>query len=134
MRVGLNNPSVLRVCAWAVAWYGRFVFATSRVRYLGTPPQEMSQGPVILAFWHENIFAVPLLAAPNAPRPLVGLMSPSTDGKLTRTIAAHYGIEAAVGSSSRQAVAATRALIRLAKAGKSVFLTPEGPRGPARQA
>ena len=134
MRIRVSHPWVLAVCARAIAAYGRLVFATARVRYLGAPPAELTQGAVLLALWHQNMFAVPLLAAPNAPRPLVGLMSASTDGRLTQAIARHYGIGAAVGSSSKQAVPAARSLIRMARAGNSLFLTPDGPRGPLHQA
>lgn len=132
MRFRLTHPITLALAAWTLAAYGRLVFATCRVRVVGPVPAPLRQGPVLLALWHQQIFAVPLLAAPNRPHPLVGLMSPSADGRLTRAIARHYGIGAAVGSSSRQAMAGARELVRLAKQGHSLFLTPDGPRGPAR--
>ncbi len=134
MRFRLTSPALIGLAAFLLQLYGRLVFATSRVRVLGPTPPELAKGPVLLALWHQHIFAVPLLHRPNAAFPLVGLMSPSADGKLTRAIAAWYGIGAAVGSSSRQGVQGARALVQLAKGGHSLFLTPDGPRGPARVA
>jgi lysophospholipid acyltransferase (LPLAT)-like uncharacterized protein len=134
MRVRLSHPVMLRLTAMGLAWYAKLVIATSRVHHQTPPPAVMKRGPVLLALWHQQIFAVTMLARPNAPHPLVGLMSASHDGQLTKAVASHFGIGAAVGSSSKLAVPAARALIRLARSGHSIFLTPDGPRGPAWQA
>jgi lysophospholipid acyltransferase (LPLAT)-like uncharacterized protein len=134
MRLRLTSTPAIGALAWLIAAYGRLVFATSRVRVVGAVPPELAHGPVILALWHQHIFAIPLLAAANRPYPLVGLMSASADGRLTRTIARHYGIGAAVGSSGRQGMSGARRLIKLARQGHSLMLTPDGPRGPARNA
>jgi lysophospholipid acyltransferase (LPLAT)-like uncharacterized protein len=131
MRLRLTSPALIGLAAFLFNLYGRLVFATGRVQVVGPIPPELARGPVLLALWHQQIFAVPLLAKPNAPHRLVGLMSPSADGRLTRAVAAWYGIGAAVGSSSRQGMRGARELVRLAKSGHSLFLTPDGPRGPA---
>lgn len=124
------HPRLIPVAAWVLALYARLVFVTCRVRVVGAPPPVVKSRPVLFALWHRDIFAVPLFAAPN-PCPLIGLMSPSRDGQLTRRLARHFGIGAAVGSSSKRSVIAVRELVRLAKSGHSLFLTPDGPRGPA---
>ena len=131
MRLRFKGRWQLLLAARLISSYGRLVFATIRVRHATPIPAVLSQGPVLLALWHQQIFAVPLLAKPNRPYALVGLMSPSADGQLTRTIAKHYGIGAAVGSSSSQSISGARQLVALAKRGHSLFLTPDGPRGPA---
>lgn len=124
------SPRLIPAAAWALALYGRLVLATCRVRVASPIPAVVKNKPVIFALWHQHIFAVPLLTSVN-PCPLVGLMSPSRDGQLTRRLAQHFGIGAAVGSSSKRSVIAVRELMRLAKSGHSLFLTPDGPRGPA---
>lgn len=134
MRFRLTSPALIGLAAFLLSLYGRLVFGTSRVQVVGPLPPELARGPVLLTLWHQHIFAVPLLARPNAPHPLVGLMSPSADGRLTRAVAGWYGIGAAVGSSSRQGMQGARELVRLAKSGHSLFLTPDGPRGPACKA
>lgn len=130
MRVKLSADWQIRLVAYLLYVYSRMVFATVRVTYATPVPQALKKGPVLLAVWHQQLFAVPALAKPN-PHPLVGLMSASRDGQLTRTIARHFGIGAAVGSSSKQSISGARQLIALAKQGNSLFLTPDGPRGPA---
>jgi hypothetical protein len=130
MKFLTQHPLFIRVLAAVFALYGRLVFATCRVRVLTPLPAQLTQGPVVLAFWHTNICALPLLAKPN-PAPLTGLMSASRDGTFTRTLARHFGVSGAVGSSHRKAVSGTRSLLRFAGDGNSLFLTPDGPRGPA---
>lgn len=129
----MQQSWVIAVLAALVAAYGKLVFATCRVRIITPIPPELTTGPVVIAFWHQNIFALPLLAKPN-PAPLTGLMSASRDGRFTRAVARFYGVNAAVGSSHRQAVSGTRNLMRSAQGGNSLFLTPDGPRGPVFQA
>lgn len=125
----MRHPLTITVLAALMAAYGKLVFATCRVRVATPLPPELIAGPVILALWHQNIFAVPLLARSN-PAPLSGLMSASRDGAFTRAVARYFGIGAAVGSSHRQAVSGARHLLRRAGGGHSLFLTPDGPRGP----
>ena len=131
MRLRLKGRWQIVLAAHFIAVYCRIVLATARVHYATPVPPSLKAKPVLLALWHQQIAAVPLLAKPNRPHPLVGLMSPSRDGQLTRTIAALYGIGAAVGSSSSQSISGARQLVALAKTGHSIFLTPDGPRGPA---
>lgn len=130
----LRYPAIINSLTLLLAWYGRLVFATSRIRVITPLPEEL-KNPVVLAIWHQNIFAVPLLQKHN-PHPLVGLMSASRDGMLTRNLAARFNIGAVVGSSSKGAVPAVRNLIRESRSSKrpSLFLTVDGPRGPAQVA
>lgn len=130
MKFLTQHPLFIRAFAAVFAAYGKLVFVTCRVHVLTPLPSQLTQGPVVLALWHENIFALPLLAKPN-PAPLTGLMSASRDGTFTRTVARHLGISGAVGSSHRKAISGTRSLLRFAGDGNSLFLTPDGPRGPA---
>lgn len=134
MRLRVSSPAMIAFSAALLAAYARLVFATCRVQVVGPTPAAMSQGPVLLALWHRDILAVPLMMRPNAAYPLAGLMSPSADGRLTRAVAQHFGIGAAVGSSSRLGMQGARALVKLARQGSSLFLTPDGPRGPAMMA
>jgi lysophospholipid acyltransferase (LPLAT)-like uncharacterized protein len=127
----LRHPAVIATLSLLLALYGRLVFATSRVHIVTPLPAEL-KSPVLFALWHQHICAVPLLQRQN-PHPFVGLMSASRDGMLTRSLSARFGIGAVVGSSSRGAVPAVRNLIRATRstAHPSLFLTVDGPRGPA---
>ena len=130
MKQLLRHSSINRLVAAIMAAYGKLVFSTSRVRIITGVPPQVAAGPVIFALWHQHICAVPLLARPN-PAPLLGLMSASRDGTFTRQLATWFNIGAIVGSSSKGAVTGARALVQSVRRGNSIFLTPDGPRGPA---
>lgn len=130
MKKLLRHPAANRFFAMVMAFYGKLVFATCRVRLITPVPAAVTNGPVIFAVWHQHICGVPLLAKPN-PAPLLGLMSASRDGTFTRQLAIWFNIGAVVGSSSKGAVSGARSLVQAARKGHSIFLTPDGPRGPA---
>ena len=62
------------------------------------------------------------------------LISAHPDGQLVARAIAHFGIGAIAGSSTRGGSDALRALVRTLKSGKSVGITPDGPRGPRMRA
>jgi lysophospholipid acyltransferase (LPLAT)-like uncharacterized protein len=112
--------------------YGRFFLLTCRVKVITPVPDELKKEPVMLALWHQQLMGATLVHQPN-PFPLLALMSASRDGALTRGVGRHFGVEAAVGSSHRGARAAALNMVKQAH-GKSLFVTPDGPRGPAHVA
>lgn len=94
--------------------------------------------PCIIAFWHECLPAMPILWH-HAGRTHAGpagyvLASRHRDGQLIARTMARFGVQAIAGSSSRGGAAGLRELARLIGAGHPVGLTPDGPRGPRRQA
>jgi lysophospholipid acyltransferase (LPLAT)-like uncharacterized protein len=62
------------------------------------------------------------------------LISHSRDGRFIGTVVRWFGIEVALGSSSRGGAAAFRSLLGLLERGIHIGITPDGPRGPRRQA
>ena len=84
--------------------------------------------PLIVAFWHNRLAMMPY-CWPSA-RPFHMLISAHPDGRLIAKTVAHFGIDAVAGSSRRGGAEALRALVRLAKGGASIGITPDGPRGP----
>ncbi|MFT3990093.1 MAG: lysophospholipid acyltransferase family protein [Luteolibacter sp.] len=88
--------------------------------------------PVILALWHNRIFAVPPIwyRCIGKFRPCVVLTSASHDGTILSRAMAVFGLGAVRGSSSRRAVAALIAMKRALKEGNDICITPDGPRGP----
>ena len=88
------------------------------------------QEGVIMVFWHERTLAMPWLW----PRqfPLYALQSPHADGRMMAHVIGCFGLRTVWGSSNRQPRAGLRGLMRVLQDGKSVALTPDGPRGPAR--
>ncbi len=106
------------------AGYVLLVRWTSRIDLPPPPTPE----PVILAMWHGRLAMLHLLRVGG--RPLVALISGHRDGQLISKCAWYYNIQTVTGSSSRGGIGAARRLIRLARTGYSLFITPDGPRGP----
>ncbi|PZP38644.1 MAG: hypothetical protein DI585_06790 [Pseudomonas fluorescens] len=125
-----RHPLFITVMITVVALYSKLVHATARVQVVTPLPPELLQGPVVLAGWHQQIAMLPAISQ-HIPHPLLALMSASRDGVAIAAIARWFGIKAAVGSSHRNALTGTRELLRAAKSGHALFITPDGPRGPA---
>jgi lysophospholipid acyltransferase (LPLAT)-like uncharacterized protein len=95
-------------------------------------PEPPAGGPFILATWHSRLFLLSYLRIGD--RPMIALISGNRDGQLISKIARMFGILNVAGSSSRGGSQAIRELIRLSREGHSIYITPDGPRGPAMKA
>jgi hypothetical protein len=87
--------------------------------------------PYILSLWHGRILPLMLFFR---GRGLVVITSENFDGEWIARIISRFGYGTARGSSSRNARAAMRQMIRDVRAGRSTAFTLDGPRGPARVA
>ena len=85
---------------------------------------------IIVVFWHERLFAMPYLWPSR--HPLCALQSPHADGRMMAACIQRFGIGTVWGSSSRSPLSGLRGMKRALEDGRSVAITPDGPRGPAR--
>ncbi|MFT7144524.1 MAG: lysophospholipid acyltransferase (LPLAT)-like uncharacterized protein [Alphaproteobacteria bacterium] len=87
-----------------------------------------SKQPVVLTIWHGRLLMMPLLF----PRGMKArtLISGHSDGKIVKHTAAAFGFKTIVGSSSQGGAKAFKEMIKSIKQGVSVFITPDGPKGP----
>jgi len=92
-------------------------------------PPRPPERPVIFAAWHEHVLSLALYIGRWGA---VGLASRGRDGEIISRLAARTGALAARGSTSRGGEIGARELVRAARAGRSIFVTPDGPRGPRR--
>ncbi|MCG6207881.1 lysophospholipid acyltransferase family protein [Rhodopseudomonas sp. HC1] len=106
------------------ATYMQFVLWTGRLDRAEVPVPE----PYILAMWHGRLIMLPMLRGRG--KPLIALISGHRDGQIISKAGAMFGIRTAVGSSSKGGMRAAREMMRLARDGHSLFVTPDGPRGP----
>jgi lysophospholipid acyltransferase (LPLAT)-like uncharacterized protein len=129
----LRHPTTQTVLAWLAAAYLRLVLITSRHVWHTPPPPK---GPVVLAIWHGQLLMLPALLRrwPNPPGHALSLSSNSRDGRLATAISAQFGFGFVRGSSNKNPLAASRALLKAARSGHSLLLTPDGPKGPAHVA
>jgi hypothetical protein len=109
------------------ATYFQIVMWTARFDRAEFPIPE----PYILAMWHGRLIMLPMLR--NTGKPLIALISGHRDGRSISKVGALFGIQTAVGSSSKGGVNAALEMVRRARDGHSLFVTPDGPRGPRMQ-
>ncbi len=89
--------------------------------------------PVILALWHGRLLLMPKLYRRRSPQ-LKALISDHPDGRLVSKAGRFFGIHTVSGSSTRGATAAVKKMLRFARLGHSLFITPDGPKGPRQHA
>jgi hypothetical protein len=104
--------------------------ATLRVKHVDTHNIENTPH-YILSFWHGHLL---LMLHSRFRRPIAVMSSKSRDGEYIARVFDWYDVECVRGSSSRGGSSALRTLIRLAREGKNIVFTPDGPRGPYRVA
>ena len=93
--------------------------------------------PVILALWHDSLFACSWFMALLARRGVAVsyLVSPSADGELAVRLLRVMGWRAERGSATRSGVKALHGMFRaIRRDGSSPVIVPDGPRGPRRAA
>ena len=88
--------------------------------------------PVIFINWHSRLLAMPKVLSKHSRTSYI--ISPSYDGQLIAGTVAPLGISTIWGSRSKKAISGYRAMMRHLKSGGHIGITPDGPRGPARQA
>lgn len=105
--------------------------ATMRLSFHGKESALPSDGgPLIYAFWHSQLGLMPWV---QLRPPSVVPVSRSKDGEWTARLFARLNAETVRGSTSRGGATALRGLVRAARAGKDLAITPDGPKGPAER-
>ena len=111
--------SVLSALAWL---YIQLVGRTSRIAVKGDGTR-----PGIYTLWHRQEV---LLIYLQRNHDICGLVSKSKDGEYMARILRRFGFSFVRGSTSSGGFLSLRALIKAARAGYSLAITPDGPRGP----
>ncbi len=106
------------------------LFMTTRVERIGTENYRhfRREGkPVIFVFWHGQL--LPLVHC-HRREGIVVLVSEHDDGEYITRVIERNGFGTVRGSSRRGASKGLKGLVRAARAGNDLALTPDGPRGP----
>lgn len=106
------------------------LFLTTRVRRTGTEHFERFRrrgSPVIFVFWHGQLLP---LVHHHRHEGIVVLVSEHGDGEYIARIIERNGFGTVRGSSTRGGIDGLRGLVRAARAGRDLAITPDGPRGP----
>ena len=146
----LRHPRTLALGTSAMGAYLRFALNSTRWTLHGAEQlgPYLYATPAIFAFWHECLPLMPALwthalrsrAAAGAARGRMHvLVSRHQDGRLIGRMMHGFGLDLVHGSSAKRGeqkggAASMRALLAVLAAGDQVVITPDGPRGPRRQA
>ena len=109
------------------------LFRTLRVQRTGHQPflgPREERTPVIFVFWHGRL--LPLIHV-HRHQSTVVLVSEHRDGDYVARLIHHFGFGTVRGSSTRGGVRGLKGLIRAARTGRDLAITPDGPRGPNRE-
>lgn len=109
----------------------RSIIATLRIRHADSDSIDRlnrNGENYILAFWHsDNLFAI----FSRVRLPAVPVISTHRDGEMMVNLMRHFGVrQFARGSSTRGGSSALRELLRAARDGKRLAISPDGPKGP----
>lgn len=123
------------------AQYVRLVSVTTKWQVVDGHilPDLLAQGQAVIPVtWHGRLMMIP--RSWPGPQPLHLLVSRHGDGELAARIMEYFGMRMVRGSTHRPGrdrdkggAVALRQMLTLLKAGHSVGVTPDGPRGPARK-
>ena len=106
------------------------LFLTTRISRVGVEHFEGFRrvgNPVIFVFWHGQLLP---LAHIHRGEGIVVLISEHDDGEYLTRVSQRNGFEAVRGSSTRGGIRGLKGLIRAARDGKDIALTPDGPNRP----
>jgi hypothetical protein len=140
----LRHPAAQVLLARLLGLYLAFALRTTRWRLEGAEHlvPHLEGAPFIAAFWHERLPLMPMLwmrfrrlaqARGIDPDGYV-LVSRHRDGLFIAAVVRRFALHIVHGSTSRGGAAGLRTLLGLLNNGKSVVITPDGPRGPSRVA
>jgi hypothetical protein len=142
MKSLLRTPRVQAMLAGLLGTYLSFALRTTRWTLDGQDHFRPfgSGAPAVFAFWHEFLPSVPGLSIIARklpfyrPTPIHTLVSHHRDGRFIGAVVRRFGILPILGSSSRGGAAGLRNLLAVLRRGDLIGITPDGPRGPRRQA
>lgn len=124
----------LTVAPWIASMIMRAGMATLRREDIGRshPESCWAKGErVIAAFWHGRLLMMPFLYPGQSATILI---SQHRDGEYIARIASQLGFQVIRGSATRRGTQALRELMESLRAGRHVVITPDGPKGPRREA
>lgn len=104
------------------------LFRTVHYRVLTPEPYKTQR--VVYALWHGRL--LPLVYY-HRHQGVMTIISQSADGEYIARVVQRWGYQAARGSSSRGGQEALREMIAAAHDGRSIAITPDGPRGPLQK-
>ena len=113
--------------------YIKFVLLTSKIKviYHGFDFSEYEYRQSIFATWHGRVLIMPIVNPSKLSS--CAIVSDHNDGRLIGEVIRQAGVRLIFGSTNRRRISALKEIMTYIKAGFNFLITPDGPRGPARQ-
>lgn len=122
----MNRYQFFGVLVYGIAW---LLDKTIRVKIFISPNYQKDQ-QYLCGFWHGKQFLSALRLLPLNSHKIAVLVSPSRDGEIVSTWLEKWGYTTVRGSSRRDAVKGSVAIIRTLKQGYCFGFAIDGPLGP----
>jgi lysophospholipid acyltransferase (LPLAT)-like uncharacterized protein len=133
-----------KLFCWLVYFYMQMVFYTCKKKFINEEvmlKRVAKDQPLIIVFWHNRLMMIPYVALRakklNSAYNFLILASRNKDGKFVRKVMSKFKLATIAGSSAKKRqknkgidLVTFRKLFKSLKAGTSLALTPDGPRGP----
>ncbi len=135
LRRRLENSRILMfVLSGLLAAYLKFCLATTRWQMHGTVElaTALKEGPVLLVLWHSRTMVAPI-HWPHRLAEFTTLHDTSPVARLAGATQAWFGVTPIPMANKSANTAGSRQILRNFKAGNSVGMAADGPRGPARE-
>jgi lysophospholipid acyltransferase (LPLAT)-like uncharacterized protein len=142
MKALLRTPQAQAMLASLLSFYLVLALRTTRWTLDGQEHfrPHGAGAPAVFAFWHEFLPLMPALSLIAhklpfyRPTPIHTLVSQHRDGQFIGAVVRRFGILPILGSSTRGGATGMRNLLAVLRKGELIGITPDGPKGPPRQA
>ena len=128
-----NNMKNRIFLKWFIFIFYRFLSWSWRIKVVEHPNMtelRKVHKPMVLAHWHGDELSILHLVKSLK---LATMTSTSNDGSLIDFVILKFGGQTSRGSTTRGAVSALKALIRLGRLGHPISMAVDGPKGPIYQ-
>jgi lysophospholipid acyltransferase (LPLAT)-like uncharacterized protein len=126
----IRTSSLAGICTGVFNFFDRS-YPITRVMTPGARRILEENVPVIFAIYHARMIG--MLHIVENRRKITILISRSRDGEMIARIAQNIGFSVARGSPAHKAVEGAMQMVDAAKAGQSLMITVDGPRGPVHK-
>ncbi|MGJ8624349.1 MAG: lysophospholipid acyltransferase family protein [Yoonia sp.] len=129
-----NSEFLINLVGRTIGYYLSFCTATTKWQYEGMDDLKaaLAEGPVLVMTWHSRS-AMGSMHWPSDVAPLAALHNTSPIGRVTGAMQQSSGLQPIKMAHNASNIAASRAILKSVKAGMSMALTGDGPKGPARE-
>ena len=131
----LKSKVGIFILSWTAYFYATLVYYSTKWKregYDSLKPYEESGKPFLICFWHDR--GVMASFSWKYFNRVSWLSSKHFDGYLSGEALKHNGVKIIYGSTNKGGTEALREMVRVAKEGSPLAMTPDGPRGPRHEA